>query len=358
VAAAGCTPRGPGSRYVAAPIDYAQARWEADLTRLSARPELTTPPEEYLLGPGDILAISLVGRPDLLGENQERLDNRARFVLSESPYIVLPYVGAVVVHDKSVEQLQEEITAAYDRIVRDPIVFVTVEKYHWNQVAVLGSVKVPGRYPLEAGDTMLDAIFKAGGLTLGGKTGELPPARVLKLYRPGGTDDPSLETDLDRLMEQIRQNASVVEREEVRIPLDTFLLGGDLRYNLPLMPGDIIYVPPAGTVTVHGDVKSPRVVFLGPGLRTLAQVLTECGSLTFRATSTIEVVRSLENGETESIYVDARAVMARREADMFMEDNDQVFVYPGPVRSVLGFLGSFFKATATTGVNATYNPAQ
>lgn len=348
--------RGPRSPMIPPPINPAADALTTGLLRLKTM-ELQTPVrEDYVLGPGDLLSIVMIGRPELFGTVQGQPENKLEIRLTENPTIVLPYIGAITAHGKTPYGLQEEIRAAYSAIIKDPIPIVTVLEYHYNQVAVLGSVKAPGRYTLEAGDTVLDAIFKAQGLTLGGQTGNLPPAAILKIYREKVPLSQKVGLSMEDLMERFTVDGAVEPREEIIIPLDEFLLGGNLQYNVPLIPNDIIFVPPAGTVSVHGDVRGPRAVFLGPGIRTLAQVITETGGLRYRAASRVEIVRANPDGTTSSYFKNARRVMSRKEADFQLQDNDQVFVYRHPWRNVLSTIGDIFRATATTGVNATYSP--
>lgn len=353
----GCgSTRNPRSPYIPPPADLNRRDWEQAIVQLREDPEGLIPPQTYSLGPGDVLAISIIGRPDLLGIDEEGIDNRARFTVTESPFIILPYLGSIRVHGKTQEQLQEDLTVAYSRLVKDPVVFVTVEKFHWNQISVLGSVRSPGRFPLEPGDTLLEVIFRAGGLTFGGRTGDLPPKRILKIYRQMDPTRRYSDMSLEELLTMIRETGTLTPRREIILPLDSFILGGDLSFNITMQPGDIVYIPPAGTVTVHGAVMAPRVVFLGPGLRSFAQIMTEVGGLKWRATTNVEIVRQRPDGATESIFVDARAIMKREEPDVLIEDNDQIFVYVHPIRNVFAGIGSFFRATIATGVNATYSP--
>jgi polysaccharide export outer membrane protein len=355
-AAAGCGgARSASSPYIPPPEDPARAAWMEAIEELRANPDFLKPPAEYYLGPGDVLSVSIVGRTDVLGEDQ-RNGEPFRVTISENPNIVFPLIGSVRVHGKTPEQVRQTLTDAYGAVLRSPTLILTVEKFYQNQVTVLGSVKQPGRYLLEPGDTILDAVFKAGGLTLGGKTGDLPPARNLKILRLRTTMKDRADRTAEELLEMLMVDGQVVPREEFNVPLDEFLIGGDLSNNIPLVAGDIVYVPPAGTATVYGPVRSPKVVFLGPGLRTLGDVINECGNLRFKAASRVEVVRQVPGNETRSFFLNARRIMKRKDQDFILQDSDRVYVYADGFRSILDGIGSVFKATASTGVNATYNP--
>ncbi|MGF1572274.1 MAG: polysaccharide biosynthesis/export family protein [Sumerlaeia bacterium] len=355
VLVAGCGTRGPDSSLVGAPVDVDRLNWEQDIQRINSG-ELKLPERlDYRLGPGDVISLTLVGRPDILGVDKE--GKPFALEITENPGIVLPYVGSIRAHGKTPEQMQKEIQDAYRSIVRDPIVILTVDKYFYNQVSIIGSVNLPGRYKLDVGDTILDGIFKAGGLTFGGVGRTLPPARVLKLYREKVGQEQRYNLPPEELLLLFQdEDGFITTREELTIPLEEFIFGGDLSYNIPLQPNDVLFIPPAGTVSVHGPFKNPRVVFLGPGLRTLVQVMTECGGLRFKAASRVEVVRNNADGSTTSFYMDARKIRERKEPDFILEDNDQVFAFNHPVRSTLDVVGSIFRGASSAGVNATYSP--
>lgn len=342
------------SPFVPPPYDASEPITAAEIERLNSAEYQLLPKSRYTIGPGDVLSLNFVGRPDILGV--EESDSEGFVVrITQDPTITLPYVGAVIVHGKTAEQLQAELRSAFSAFVKDPEPVVRIREFFHNQVIVIGSVQNPGRYELQAGDTIVDAVFRAGGLTLGGRTG-FAPAPVLKVYRDKLPQSERLQLDPADLLERLREGNRIIPRDEIVLPLDEFLLGGDLSFNIPLQPNDIVYIPPAGTVSILGDVGRPRVVFLGPSLRTLAHVLTEVGGLDFQAANEVEVVRTLADGTQESYFLDARRVLRRKDRDFVLRDNDQVFVYRSNWRTFLGILGQVFGASARTGVNATYNP--
>jgi len=356
--ATGCwNVRGPNSRIVPPPYDPEREAVADRVTSLIQNPEIKISQRQaYYIGPGDQLGITLVGRPDILSNDRER-GERFQVNVTENPLITLPLVGAIRVHGKTAQELEEELKAAYSKFISNPVPVVTIEKYYFNSVTVLGSVKNPGRYPLEFGDTVLDSIFKAGGLTFGRDTGNLPPARYLKVYREKVNNKERFELNPEQLIERFREDdQTIMPREEIIVPIEQFILNGDLKYNIPLEPNDIVYIPAAGTVIVHGRAKNPGVKFMGPSLRTLAAVITEAGSLRYSAASRVEVVRTYPDGSQESFFLNARKIRRRTQEDFMMQDGDQVFIYTLPTRDVLEFFGNIFRAGADAGVSATYAP--
>ena len=351
----GCKTRGPNSPYVAPPYDPSRQAWEGQLEKLRSQEMQLPKREDYYIGPGDVPSLSLVGRQEILGETES--GKGLEILVTENPLITLPLVGAIRAHGKTPQQLEQDIKVAYSAQLKDPIPVLTVQKYYANQVAVLGSVKMPGKYPLEAGDTVLDSVFKAGGLTFGGPSGNLPPARILKVYREKLTQREKTELTPDELVAKLKEGDNqVIPRREIILPLDEFLFGGNLSYNIPVVPNDIVFIPPAGTVSVHGQVTTPRVVFLGPSLRTVIQVVTECGGLKYKAASRIEVVRTNADGSTVSFFMHVRKMLRRDVEDFVLQDNDQIFIYKNTWRTVVDSALGIFKASVNTGINTTYSP--
>ncbi len=367
---AGCGGRGPKSPNPPPPIDPQRAQWEREFAHLlTAEMQLPTW-REYVIGPGDTISITMVGRPDIFGFAQSgNLDSGTgegsqrgpqnilgtlTVQITENPSIILPYVGEVQVHGRTASQLQEDLREIYAKVIRDPQPIVLIEEFYQNQVAVLGAVVSPGRYPLDVGDTLLDLIFKANGANVGRGN---PPARILKIFREKVSMVERSQLPPEELLDRLREGDILKPREEILVPLDEFLIGGDLSYNIPLQANDIVYLQPAGTINVHGLVNRPRVVFLGPSLRTVVQVLTETGGLKFAAQSTIEVVRTNPDGSETSFYMNARRMVKRRDADFVLRENDQVFVYRNPWRSVVAYVESIFKSGLSAAGSATYGPA-
>lgn len=313
--------------------------------------------DEYVIGPGDLIAISLIGRPDLLGQ-PDPTETGFAVRITEGPNITLPFIGSVRAHGRTAPELEDDLRALYSKLIPNPAPVVEIREFRYNTYAVVGSVRTPGRFQLETGDTVIEAIFKAGGLTFGGATGGLPPARLLKVYRDRITQRERLSLPQKELLQRLTPEGSevVVPKEEIIIPLDQFLLGGDLSYNIPLQPNDLIFVPPAGTVSVVGNAKRARVVFLGPSVRTFSQVMTEVGGLEYKASTHAEIVRTNPDGTQEFMFIRARDIMRRRAPDIVMQDGDQIFIYRSIHRTILDALGSIFKVTAGGGVSATYSP--
>lgn len=113
---------------------------------------------EYVLGPGDIVRITVFQNPDLTTEAR----------VSESDVITFPLIGSVKVGGLSVPAAERAIAQQLRSggFVLQPQVNILPLQIRGNQVAVLGQVNRPGRYPLETLDTRLsDMLATAGGIS-------------------------------------------------------------------------------------------------------------------------------------------------------------------------------------------------
>ena len=111
-------------------------------------------PRNYLIGPGDVLEIS-VWKEEALTKNLSVLpDGKISF----------PLIGEVVAAGKTVAQVRKEIAARLVRFVPDPVLSVGVQQVNSLIVYVIGRVNKPGRFALNANIDVLQALSMAGGL--------------------------------------------------------------------------------------------------------------------------------------------------------------------------------------------------
>ncbi len=125
-----------------------------DLTASSARPPASNPvSDEFTIGSGDLLAVSVWKEPELSRVIPVRSDGR----------ISLPLIGELQASGRTPIQLESEITAKLKDFVSEPEVTVIVQEIRSLKFNVLGMVMKPGSYPLTKPMTVIDAIATAGG---------------------------------------------------------------------------------------------------------------------------------------------------------------------------------------------------
>jgi polysaccharide export outer membrane protein len=110
----------------------------------------------YVIGPQDVLDISVWKEPELTRGVQVRPDGK----------ISMPLLNDVQAAGRTPIQLALDITAGLKKFVTDPQVTVIVSTINSQRVFILGEVNRAGAYPLLPNMTVLQALSSAGGLTI------------------------------------------------------------------------------------------------------------------------------------------------------------------------------------------------
>jgi polysaccharide biosynthesis/export protein len=117
-----------------------------------------TPGDEYKLGPGDSVRIQVFQNPDLTVEAR----------VSENGAISYPLIGQVALGGLTIGQAEKRISDALVKggYLRSPQVNMNLLQIRGNQIAVLGHVQRPGRFPLETTNVRAsEMLAAAGGVT-------------------------------------------------------------------------------------------------------------------------------------------------------------------------------------------------
>lgn len=246
---------------------------------------------DYVVGPGDSLAI------DLWGSVSQRF---VRLVDREGR-VPLPDTAPLLVSGKSLSEVQLDVQHALRSVFRDVSADVSVSRLRTVRVYVVGEVAEPGAYDISSLSTPLNALIAAGGITPRGTL------RSLRHFRG------------KQLIEQVDA-------------YDLLLHG--IRSDLKrLESGDTLQVPPVGPqVTIDGMVRRPAVYELSEET-TLAEALELAGGiLPTAALRHIEVQRVEAHEKRTMLTLDLTgqdAQSANRQLQTFqVRDGDQVHIFP------------------------------
>lgn len=233
---------------------------------------------DYILGPGDVLKISVYDNEDLLTVTR----------VSDDGGILMPLLGQVRVQGLTVSNAASHIAELLaDGYIINPQVNIFVEEFRSKKAIVLGQVNKPGLIEMSGPTSFLELISKAGGLAA-----EFGETATIK--RRDHEKDNVIFIDLKSLIE-----------------------GGDLSQNIPVLDGDTIYVGKAGMCYVTGEVKSPDAYKCGNNI-TVLKLIALAGGFTGKASrSSIRVIR-IVNGE-KKIFEDV-------EMDMPVQPDDVIIV--------------------------------
>ena len=200
---------------------------------------------DYLMGTGDVLRITVYGQPDLTTEVR----------VGESGNITFPLIGEIKLAGRSPAQGEAEISQRLSKggFILKPFVSLNVVQYRSQQISVLGRVNRPGKFTLEKISRMTDALALAGGIIIDG-------ADTVTLVR---TRDGKLEySDIDVIA--------------------LFKEGGEAS-NVLIQDGDIINVARQHVFYIYGEVQRPGAFRLEQNM-SVVQALTMGGGVTARGT--------------------------------------------------------------------------
>src|SRR5438045_3762203 len=110
---------------------------------------------EYVIGPDDVLDVSVWKEPELTRTLQVRPDGK----------ISMPLLNDVQAAGFTANQLSQSIGEKLKKYLTAPQVTIILTQVNSQRVYVIGEVTRPGAYPVLPGMTILQAISSAGGLT-------------------------------------------------------------------------------------------------------------------------------------------------------------------------------------------------
>jgi len=170
--------------------------------------------ENYIIGPEDVLMVSIWKNKELSGQVVVRPDGK----------ISLPLIGDAPAAGLTPTQLKAIITEDLKGFFQvTPTVSIIVGQVNSQAIFVLGEIKSTGKYPLKSRTTLLQALTIAGGFT--------PIAARNRIVVFRRTEDGK---------SQIKLKASY----------DDIVLRQGIEQNYELMPGDTVVVPSESMVLI------------------------------------------------------------------------------------------------------------
>jgi polysaccharide export outer membrane protein len=163
-------------------------------------------PSDYLLGPGDVVRITVEQHPEWSGE----------FTIDYNGEITVSGLGRINANEQTRDDFADIFQAWLEEYIQKPKVSVEIVRFNSEVIYVLGDVNMPGRFPTEGKRiTLRDAIINAGLPRVFAATGRVFVISAAKTRAP---------------------------KRQV-INLYRVLYRGELEHNIVINPGDIVYVP-------------------------------------------------------------------------------------------------------------------
>lgn len=224
---------------------------------------------DYILGPGDVIRISVYDNTDL--------QTIAR--ISDDGYVIMPLLGHVRLQGLTVSEASSRIAERLaDGYIINPQVNIFVQEFRSKKAIVLGRVNRPGLIEMSGPTSFLELISKAGGLA----------------------DDYGETATIKRKEKNLD--------DVVTVDLKSLIEGGDLSQNIAIRDGDTVYIAKAGMCYVTGEVNSPNAYRCSDNI-TVLKLITLAGGFTGKAArSRVRIVRMIKGSKTvfEDVDMDTR----------------------------------------------------
>ena len=216
-------------------------------------------PSDYVLGPGDLLEVSL------FGNEAEKVDS----YVSREGIMDIPFIGPVNVLGLTFNQAQELIRKRVSAEVIGSDAYLSLKELRSISVYLLGEAYTPGRYTLSGLSSITNALFVGGGVN---KQGSL-------------------------------RNIEVKRNNELITTFDfyEFLLKGSLETDIRLIDGDVIFIPfIENTIKLGGAFKRPYLYEFKVG-ETLADAIQLAGGFTSNVQNSSNLELSSINGSGRTL---------------------------------------------------------
>jgi polysaccharide export outer membrane protein len=262
----------------------------------------------YRIGPGDVLDIRMLNKPQL---------SRDLVRVDENGMIMLPLIGEVRAGCKTEKELAREISTLYIEYQKNPQVDVFVREYQSQAVAVIGAVRTPGRFQMQRRVRLLEMLSFVGGPSeRAGRTLQV----VHSSTGMRACIDSSAKSEL------LRTADSGPEEGVVAYDLRETLKGAE-QSNPYVQAGDIITILEADQVYVVGNVLRPSSLQLTEPLNVSRAIAMAGGLMPDTKSERVRIVRQLPGGGgKQEIIVDLKAIDKRRAEDVLLQANDIVDV--------------------------------
>lgn len=261
----------------------------------------------YLVGPQDILSITVWDHPELtIPAGEFRSPTAAGHKVGSDGRFFFPYAGKIQAAGRTTEQIRRELEVKLAKYITKPQVGVAVAGYRSQQVYISGQVVKPGTFSVnDIPMTIRDVIAKSGGLT-------------------------EKASDVALLSHH---------KKKIEIDLGDLYRKGENAQNYVLRGGDALHIAEKNTaekVFVMGEVKKTGSLLFNRFGLSLAEALSDAGGLneeTANPTGIFVVRQEKRNDELPTVYqLQMTSVHSMLLAEQFpLRSRDVVYVTAAPI---------------------------
>jgi len=240
-------------------------------------------PEEYRVGPGDKIFVSISGVTEI----------SSTFIIDQEGWLYIPRIGGIDLRMTSLKDAKEKISDAILRYFKDVDIFISLVDFRMIKISLVGNVSKASVFVLSANSRLMDLIAGSKQLT------ENSDYRNIKVISKEG--------------------------ETKNYDLLSFLRFGDFSNNPLLVEGDVVLIQKVDQVVrISGQIQYPALYEFRPN-ETIKDLIELGGGFTFNARKdTIELIRFLEDGKTQiSRYYSYDEIMQNA---IYLQNKDHVVI--------------------------------
>jgi len=218
--------------------------------------------EKYIVGPGDVLFISISGIQETASKLQIDYEGN----------LYIPRAGGIDLKNKTLAESKRLIAEKLNKYYKDVDIFISLAEFRRIKVSLIGDVVSPSSITLKSNARLLDLLRSSSGLT------ETSNYRNLTIQS--------------------------VNAEKNTYDLLTFLRKGDFSNNPLLREGDVVIVDKTDkVVSIVGQIKFPASYEYVEG-EDLAELIDLAGGfITKSRKDSIELIRFSDDGKSQySLY--------------------------------------------------------
>jgi polysaccharide biosynthesis/export protein len=266
---------------------------EGGLSLFSSPTEVPTI-SDYILGPGDMLRISVWGQ----------IQETFPATIDSEGKVLIPKVGPLYLwglkFSEAEDLIKENMLKAYTNIQ----INVSMGRLRGIKIFVLGEAKKTGAYTISALSNAFHALYAAGGPT------KLGSMRKMKLIRK--------------------------DHPEMPIDLYNFLIRGDNSQDHKLRGNDTVFIPPIGDVVgIAGNVKRPAIYELKEKIKLSDLVEMAGGISSIGYLHRIQLERIQEHLRKVVLDLEFKSLANLKDSqnNLELQDGDLILVFPiTPIR--------------------------
>jgi protein involved in polysaccharide export with SLBB domain len=236
-------------------------------------------PGDYVIGPGDQLSIRIWGQIEI----------REETTVNRKGQIFVPRVGPISLAGVKYSDLKETLKREVGRVFHNFDASVSLTQLRTVDIFVLGNARRPGRYTISSLSTLVNALFASGGPSNYGSM------RNIQLKREG----------------KVISNFDLYD----------LLVAGDKSKDVPLLSGDVIYMPAVGPqVAIAGSINVPAIYEIRDG-DNLGEVIRLGGGLSSVADGQQVTMERIVNRSSRTVETIS---LGREGLDTKLQDGDLI----------------------------------